>query len=108
MCEIILAGYCAQMKADRRMRENEHGIHMRMMEGSDEVDEFYRSKASAAPDAKSDDPVRAPLPQRGTMPGRRVEGGREAGSEDTLPQRGTWPAEECVTPLVGLTHLLTS
>ena len=44
MCEMILSGFAAQLKADRRMRENEVGVNIAMLEGSDEVDDFYASK----------------------------------------------------------------
>ena len=34
MCEIILSGFSAQMKADRRMQENKHGVNHILLEGS--------------------------------------------------------------------------
>ena len=42
------------MKADRRMQGNEVGINHVMLDGSDEVDDFYAFSSSQ---------------QRGTMPG---------------------------------------
>ena len=39
MCEIILCGFSAQMKADRHMREHEHGVNHVMLDGSDEVND---------------------------------------------------------------------
>ncbi len=72
MCEMILSGSAAQLKADRRMHENEIGVNIVMHEGSDEVDDFFASKT---------------LPQRGTMPGG-TEGSIRATAS---PQRGTKP-----------------
>ena len=54
MCEMILSGFSAQMKADRRMRGNEVGVNHVMLDGSDDLDDFYASKS---------------IPQGGTMPG---------------------------------------
>jgi hypothetical protein len=72
MCEMILSGFAAQLKADRRMHENEIGVNIVMHEGSDEVDQLYASKA---------------IPQRSSMPGG-TEGSIRATAS---PQRGTMP-----------------
>ena len=42
MCEIILSGFSAQLRADKRMRENEVGINHVMLEGSDEIELFAK------------------------------------------------------------------
>ena len=73
MREMILSGFAAQLKADWRMRENEVGVNIVMLEGSDEVDDFYASKSTL---------------QRGSMPGSAKGPIRATAS----PQRGTLPA----------------
>ena len=45
MCEIILSGFSAQMKADRRMRDNENGVHIVMHDGNDEVNDYLKSRS---------------------------------------------------------------
>ena len=54
MCEMIPSGFAAKLNSDRRMRENEVGVNITMLEGSDGVDNFYASKL---------------IPQHGSMPG---------------------------------------
>ena len=77
MCEMILSGFTAQMRADRRIRDDETGINHVMLDGSDEVEDCRRSQIS---DVKS-------IPQPGTMPG----GAEEAIRVITFPQRGIKP-----------------
>ena len=76
MCDIILSGFSAQMKADRRMRENKRGVNHVMLEGSDGVNNYLKSVASEPADMKSRSLVFA-ASQRGTMSGG-VLGGQEA------------------------------
>ena len=80
MCEILLSGFSAQMRADRRMRDNETGIIHVMLHGSDDVDDFYKSQTSETTDAKF-------IPQRGSMPGGDMAADRVIAS----PQRGIKP-----------------
>jgi hypothetical protein len=72
-CEMILSGFAAQLKADRRMHENEIGVNIMMHEGSDEVDDFYASKFTlqrGSVPGSAEGSIRATAsPQRGTMPG---------------------------------------
>ena len=83
------AGSVRMAKADSRMdeatyRASEAAAEPTAAEEEEKMDED--DAAAAAPAADNDEvPVRAPLLQRGTMPGGRVEGGREP------PQRGTRP-----------------
>ena len=42
MCETILIGFSAQMKADRRLRENEFGVQVVELDGQEEIDMFKR------------------------------------------------------------------
>ena len=88
MCEMILSGSAAQLKADRRMHENEVGVNIAMFEGSDEVDDFYTSKSTLQ---RGSMPGSAEGPkstlQRSSMPGSAEEPVRATAS----PQRGTMP-----------------
>ena len=87
MCEIILSGSSAQMKADRRMRENEHGVHLVMRDGDDEVNDYLKS--SSLTSASS---------QRGSIPGE-VIGSQEASAAIFPLQRGTMPGGVIGGPL---------
>ena len=77
MCEMRLSGFSAQMRSDRRMRDNETVINHVMFDGSDEIGDFCKSLLS---DVKS-------IPQRVTMPG----GAEEAVRVIASPQRGAKP-----------------
>ena len=97
MCEIIFSGFSAQMKADRRMRENEHGLNHVMLEGSDGVNDYFTSVAGEPADLKSR-PLEFAASQRGTMPGE-VIGGQEASEVISALQRGTMPGRIIGEPL---------
>ena len=66
-----------------------------MVDSSDDEDSSHRPLADSSDDDSddSDAPVRAPFSQRGTMPGGKVEGGRELKDVDAS-QRGTMPGEK--------------
>ena len=76
MCEIILSGLSSQMKADRRMRENEHGVNHVMLEGSDEVSDYLKSIAGDPVDLTSK-PLEFAASQRGTMPGEVISSAKK-------------------------------
>ena len=40
LCQIMLSGFSAQLRADKRMRENEVGVNHVTLDGSDELDVF--------------------------------------------------------------------
>ena len=77
ICEIILSGFSAQMKVDRRMRDNEHGAHLVMHDGNDEVNDYLKSRS-----------LTSATSQRGSMPGEEI-GCQEASAVTSTPQRGT-------------------
>ena len=81
MCEVILSGFSAQLKADRRMRENEHGVNHIMLEGSDEIN-LWTDTLKCAQEGL----------QRGTRPGKQRNPDLISDAlADTPSQRGTRP-----------------
>ena len=79
---MILSGFAAQLKSDRRMRENEVGINIVMHEGSDEVEDFYTSKTLLQRDST--------LHPRGAT--GSASGACSSGTEGTAPHPRSAPA----------------
>ena len=86
------------MEADRRMRESEHGVHLVMRDGNDEVNDYLKSRSLTSASS-----------QRGSMPGE-VIGSQEASAVTSILQRGTMPGGksggllEARDPFVGVVN----